>query len=75
MIIQGSGLSSYVDVSLTSSTGQVKYDYEVLEWSDSEIKVGVSIPEEASMFEVGIYNSKSENILLQEIRVQLVPTT
>ena len=75
VIIQGSGLSSSVDVSLTSSTGQIKYDYEVLEWSDSEVKVGVSIPEEASMFEVGIYNSKNENILLQEIRVQLAPTT
>lgn len=75
VVIKGSGLSDYVNVVLASSAGEISYDYEVLEWSENQIRVGVSIPEDVNMFEVAIYNNKNENIFLQEIQVRIASTT
>ena len=75
VVIKGSGLSDYVDIVLASSASELSYDYKVLEWSEKQIKVRVSIPEDVNMFEVAIYNNKNENIFLQEIQVQIAPTT
>ena len=71
----GSGFTESTIISITSDMGQNRHDYEIISHTDSEIDILFSLSESTQNVEFTVQNSGADNICLQEIQVQLAPTT
>lgn len=68
--IVGNELTNAVDIALYSGHGTVHYDYTVINSSESQIVLNLSLDQDTSDLEIYIKNNTQNTIYLKEIRLE-----